>query len=65
MTVVDTSCDCERCTSRTAEMYELPGRCRNCGTRFEVRSRKGDRPPLSVECPSCEVDGYGWREPLP
>lgn len=50
--VVDSSCDCSRCTSRTTEMYDLPGRCLNCGARFMVRSRKGDKAPL-VMCPNC------------
>jgi predicted RNA-binding Zn-ribbon protein involved in translation (DUF1610 family) len=43
-------------------MYDLNGRCLNCGQRFVVRSRKGDKPPLSVECPSCEVSEYSWRD---
>jgi len=59
--IIDTSCSCERCTSRTTAMYDLPGRCLNCGARFVVRSRKGDKPPLGIECPACEVDGYSWR----
>ena len=61
--VVDTSCDCERCTSRTGAMYDLPGRCLNCGQPFTVRSRKGDKPPLYITCPNCEVSDYSWRLP--
>lgn len=59
--VIDTSCHCIKCISRTTEMYDLPGRCLNCGTLFTVRSRKGDKPPLSITCPNCEVNGYSWR----
>lgn len=43
-------------------MYDLPGRCLNCGARFTVRSRKGDKPPLAVDCPSCEVYAFSWRD---
>lgn len=60
--IIDASCDCDRCTSRTTEMYDLPGRCLTCGTRFTVRSRKGDKPPLYVKCPSCEVSAFSWRD---
>ena len=61
--VIDASCSCRRCVSRTADKYDLRGRCLNCGAKFVVRSRKGDRSPLSVECPSCECTVYGWRSP--
>jgi hypothetical protein len=59
--IVDSSCDCKACTDRTTEMYDVPGGCSNCGARFTVRSRKGDKTPLSVDCPSCEATVYGWR----
>lgn len=59
--IVDASCDCGRCTSRTKEMYDLDGRCLNCGQPFTVRSRRGDRAPVSVTCPACGVDGYSWK----
>jgi predicted Zn finger-like uncharacterized protein len=59
--IVDASCDCKRCTAGSKEMYDLPGRCPNCGTEFTVRSRKGDPAPYSVTCPSCEVNVYSWR----
>ena len=59
--VVAAYCTCDKCTSRTAEMYDLPARCLNCGAAFTVRNRKGDKAPLSVECPHCEVVGYSWR----
>ena len=59
--VVDASCDCDRCTSRTDAKYDLDGRCSNCGALFIVRSRKGDKSPLYVECPACEVTVFSWR----
>lgn len=59
--VVDARCDSPECKSRTSESYTVPGRCLNCGQRFVVLSRKGDKTPLAVECPNCEVDGYSWQ----
>jgi hypothetical protein len=59
--VLDASCYCAKCTTRTSEMYDLRGACTNCGQTFTVRARKGDKAPLSVECPACEVTVYGWR----
>jgi len=59
--LIDTSCDCGSCTNRTKEMYDLAGRCLNCGQRFTVRSRKGDRAPLFVDCPHCQVAAFSWR----
>lgn len=61
MDVVDATCSCDRCTSRTSATYDLSGRCSNCGATFTVRSRKGDKAPLSVECPNCETTAYSWR----
>ena len=62
--VVDGSCHCRSCTARTQAFYEVGGACSNCGQRFTVRNRKGDKTPLSVECPACEVTVYGWRSAL-
>jgi ssDNA-binding Zn-finger/Zn-ribbon topoisomerase 1 len=59
--ILDESCDCEACVSRTKEMYDLAGQCPNCNARFIVRNRKGDHAPLGVDCPACEVTVYGWR----
>jgi hypothetical protein len=59
--LVDSSCDCKACTDRTTEMYDMPGGCSNCGAQFTVRARKGDKMPLSVDCPRCDVTVYGWR----
>lgn len=59
--IVDTACYCERCTSRTKAMYALDAHCLNCGDRFILNVRFGDKPPLSVECPSCGVNEYSWR----
>jgi hypothetical protein len=58
--IVNAFCDCKRCTDRTTAMYDLPGQCNNCGARFTVRSRKGDRRPLAVDCPACEVFVFWW-----
>jgi DNA-directed RNA polymerase subunit RPC12/RpoP len=58
---IDSSCDCEKCVSRTTEKYALGGRCLNCGTKFTVLMRKGDKPPLAVDCPNCEVAEFSWR----
>lgn len=60
--VVDASCSCEDCVARTEEFYFLPGRCHNCGCRFTVKNRKGDKAALYIECPECEVSDYGWRD---
>ena len=54
---VDTSCACRRCTERTTAFYFLEGCCGNCGTRFKVKVRKGDRPGYFITCPACEVTG--------
>lgn len=58
--VIDATCDCERCVSRTTATYDMMGRCVNCGAEFVVRNRKGDKTPLSVECPACGVTVFGW-----
>lgn len=58
---IDATCDCKRCTDRTKETYLLKGGCSNCGAQFMVKMRKGDRSPLSVDCPSCEVSVYTWK----
>ena len=42
--------------------YDLPGQCLTCGQRFNVRRCKGDKPPLSVDCPNCECTEYSWRD---
>jgi hypothetical protein len=59
--MVDARCYCDRCEGRTQDTYSLDGRCNNCGWTFLVRCRKGDSAPLSVTCPRCEVNVYGWR----
>jgi hypothetical protein len=59
--VIDASCDCDKCVSRTRDTYDLPGHCSNCGTDFVVRNRKGDQPPLAIECPHCETLRFGWK----
>jgi hypothetical protein len=61
--VVKAFCSCSDCRKRTGEMYDLPGHCNNCGAGFVVRNRKGDRSPISVDCPVCYVRVYGWRHP--
>lgn len=61
--IVDATCDCEACISRTTETYDVGGWCLNCGHAFTVRCRKGDRRPLSVECPFCEVPAFSWALP--
>lgn len=58
--VIAAWCGCAKCEAGSSEFYDLPGGCSNCGARFIVRSRKGDRRPLSVECPDCEVTVYSW-----
>jgi hypothetical protein len=62
--LIDATCSCKDCEKRTTETYDLPGRCLNCGTTFTVRSRKGDKPPLHVECPACQVREFSWRAAL-
>jgi predicted RNA-binding Zn-ribbon protein involved in translation (DUF1610 family) len=59
--VVKAFCSCPACRKRTKEMYDLPGDCNNCGAEFVVRNRKGDRAPLSVDCPHCGVSVFSWK----
>lgn len=60
--VIDASHDCPSCRAQSSEFYDLDGRCLTCGQRFVVRSRRGDKPPLSVDCPgACGTTQYGWR----
>ncbi len=58
--IVDEVCDCRECINRTSETYTLDGWCINCGQRFLVRCRKGDRAPLFVDCPHCECSSWEW-----
>lgn len=60
--LVDARCACPRCETRTKATYNVPGVCLNCGATFTVLNRKGDKAPLSVDCPNCEVTVYGWRD---
>lgn len=60
--VIDASHDCEHCRAQSSAFYEVSGRCLTCGQRFMVKNRKGDEPPLSVDCPTCEVTEYSWRD---
>lgn len=62
--VVDKKCNCDRCQNRTTETYRLRATCLNCFFRFVVEQRKGDRNPLVLECPSCEVSGTMSWSPL-
>lgn len=59
--IIDSWHDCAACRAQSSEFYVLSGRCTTCGQRFTVRNRKGDKPPLSVDCPNCKVTGYSWR----
>ena len=59
--VVDSSHDCKSCRAQSDKFYEVGGRCLSCGQRYRVKVRNGDKPPLSVECPRCEVTEYSWR----
>lgn len=54
----DYACYCERCTRRTEEMYRLPFHCGNCGADWIGQMRKGDKPPLLPECPTCGVGSW-------
>jgi hypothetical protein len=65
MPTIDASCDCAKCVANSQGFYVVMGACSNCGTRFRVRNRQGDRPPLSVECPGCKVMIFGWRNNEP
>lgn len=55
--IVNLTCGCDNCTTRTREMYYLNARCGNCDTTFLLKCRKGDRPGYSIRCPSCQVEG--------
>ena len=54
---IDARCTCERCESRTKEIYTLTASCINCGAGpFEVTFRKGDvayRVIMGTACPNC------------
>ena len=58
--IVNASCDCHPWVATTAT-YDAPGVCPNCRAAFVVRNRKGDKTPLAVDCPVCEVYVYGWK----
>jgi len=42
------------------DMYSTVGRCSNCGMRFRVSSRRGEKVPLGVECWNCGVVVRDW-----
>lgn len=56
--IIDRSCDCHECVSRTDQFYFLSVRCMNCGERHIAKIRKGDRPGHFLACPACEVVGH-------
>jgi DNA-directed RNA polymerase subunit RPC12/RpoP len=66
--IQDSACYCERCVSRTKERYALEATCMNCGTKFVVVSRKGDKRSSNPDCPACGVGSwpvYGDLVPVP
>ena len=63
--IIDASHDCAACRAQSSEFYDVLGCCSNCGQRFTVRNRKGDKTPLSVKCPTCAVEIYSWRSATP
>lgn len=52
--VVDYTCGCGRCTTRTEKRYRLPFGCYTCGTTWIGEMRFGDEPPrVCADCPGC------------
>lgn len=53
MITVDGRCFCERCESRTKDIYRMVGKCRNCGAEpILMLYRAGDKA-TSLTCPTC------------
>lgn len=53
MVTVDGRCHCERCRSRTEDIYRMIGTCLNCGaTPILMLFRAGDNA-SSQTCPTC------------
>lgn len=51
--VIDYTCSCDRCTSRTNQRYRLPFGCHTCGTEWIGEMRFGDQPTSHADCPGC------------
>lgn len=67
--LIDARCDCERCTSRTEDIYRMVGSCSNCGAGpFLILYRSGDKA-YDQDCPECGCDYtvrlYGQRKATP
>ena len=57
MLTVSGLCMCNRCTSRTTDIYRMVGRCWNCGTEpILMLFRAGDKK-AELDCPVC---GNHW-----
>ena len=53
MLTIDGRCGCDRCTSRTSDMYRMVGSCWNCHTAdILILYRAGD-PAAKQDCPVC------------
>lgn len=62
MLTVDARCGCDRCKSRTQDIYRMVGWCENCGTGdILVIYRAGDKV-SDQDCPVCE-NPYAVRRP--
>lgn len=57
---IDARCDCDRCTSRTEDVYRMVGSCSNCKAEgLLILYRAGDKI-ADQDCPVCE-DQYSVR----
>lgn len=53
MITVDGRCGCDRCESRTGNIYRMVGTCYNCGTKdILMLFRAGDKT-ANLDCPVC------------
>lgn len=57
MLTVNGTCGCDKCVSRTKEMYHMVGYCINCGTKEILMVFRAGDPKRDLDCPVC----FNWR----
>ena len=53
MLTVSGKCICERCETRTQNIYRMVGACRNCQTEPILMIFRAGDPARSLDCPAC------------